>query len=934
MDLEIKLNLYAIYLSYLMKEVRVLVIKKVNIKSFAGIKEKSLDFTNGFNLIYGKNEKGKSSIQNFIRIWLYGIDSSRGKFNDRKKYLPLTGEKISGELIIEDKGKGYIIRRSFGLTRKEDTCEILDEITGEIIEVEYKNEPGRYFFNINLATFVKTLFIGQLGVMISKDKEEEIMEKITNIYNTGDENTSVKKVIEKLEKRKKQLVGVRKGGELDLLKENNNSLKLELWEAYKLAEENVHNEENLLKKKELKINIKEQIQKLDLYKKYIKKIKLQKDYKEISNYLIKGEELKRKQDAINEELKKGNDYITVEFLDEIDEKCSRYLSLLDVKQEKLNKLYQLQEQSKEKNESIRNYSIFSSMGNSIKEKIYTLKIDQKNLEEKLSDIINIQNSISRFKMEINKQAANIGNLEAIENYRHEIEELLNAYKEALKELKYKIESQSYNKIEVDLKNPHKKIKFIYIVGIISTTIFVYGVINRIIPVIAILIPIFILLIRLYLKYSLAIKENELVKNDSKYIDKLKEKITEYEEKLDFYMKETNSLSHEEFINKLTQYDKYISYRDSSNLIIKNKEEEISKYDIITLKSNYNRNKGVIASLYNVLSCNSLDEVLEQAEIYEKMKEKIIKSEYEINGVKQDIEGINEQLEDKEYEIRKKVSVLGLQNVEIADMHIKLREYKDKINKMNEIKNTLQNVEETYRVLLKDRNIDEIKEEMKQIINQDINYSYESEEEIDIEIRKQSNELLKIEKEIKDLEHLIEKRYLGKREIPEIEEEILLNKEKTSKLEKEFKALDIASDALQQSFDEIRKNIGPDLNKKVINKFNLLTDENYEEAKISEDYKLKVRNKGILFDGDILSNGAKDQLYLSLRLAFIEMLFKEKEIPIFLDDAFVQYDDERRENALKLLTKEDFEQIIFFTCQEIERFILDKNQYKYNLITLT
>jgi chromosome segregation ATPase len=144
---------------------------------------------------------------------------------------------------------------------------------------------------------------------------------------------------------------------------------------------------------------------------------------------------------------------------------------------------------------------------------------------------------------------------------------------------------------------------------------------------------------------------------------------------------------------------------------------------------------------------------------------------------EDIENINEQLVDKEEEIRKKTFILEMQNVEIADMHIKLKEYKEKINKMKEIKNALQSVDETYKVLIKDRNIDEIKEEMKQIINQDIEYSYESEEEIDTEIRAKSDELLKVEKDIKDLEHLIEKRYLGKREIPEIEEEILINTEK-------------------------------------------------------------------------------------------------------------------------------------------------------------
>ena len=321
--------------------------------------------------------------------------------------------------------------------------------------------------------------------------------------------------------------------------------------------------------------------------------------------------------------------------------------------------------------------------------------------------------------------------------------------------------------------------------------FVYAVIKQIIPIVIICIPVFIILIRLYLKYSLAIKNIDFIKNNNQSIENLKERITEYEDKLNSYINETKSETYEEFINKLTQYDKYKSYKDSIILVIKNKEDEINKYDITDLKSNYNRNKGVIASLYNVLSCTSLDEVLEQVEFYEELKVNINRCEYEVNGIKQEIENINEQLVDKEDEIRKKVSIIGLQNVEIVDLHIKLKEYKDKMNKMKEIKNALENVEETYKVLLKDRNIDEIKEEMRQIISQDINYSYESEEEIDVEIRRQSNELLKVEKEIKDLEHLIEKRYLGKREIPEIEEEILINNEKIIKLDKEFKALEFS-----------------------------------------------------------------------------------------------------------------------------------------------
>lgn len=910
-----------------------MIIKKVQIEFFAGIKNKTLNFKEGFNLIFGENEKGKSTIENFIKIWLYGMENSRGKFNDRKKYSPLSGEKISGELSVEHEGKGYIIKRTFGRSKKDDTCEILDEITGEIIDFEYKNEPGRYFFGINLATFVKTLFISQLGVMVSKDKEEEIMEKITNIYNSGDEDTSVKKVIEKLEKRKKQLVSSRKGGEIDLLKENRILLKQELWEAYKLGEENLENEEKLLRIRENKVQIKDQIQKLDLYKKYVKKIKLQKDYKEISEYLLKGEELKKRQEVISGELRKGNEFVTSELLDEINDKAARYLSLLDVKQEKLNKLFYLEQDLQEKNEMMNQYSAFISMGNDIKEKIYTLKLDQKNLEDKLNEIFSIQHSIEKMKSDINKQGSLIKNLEFISKYRNDMEILLNSYKEGLKELKYKMETQGDNKSEISLNYTKNKVSAIYFLGILSVLTFVYSTVKQVIPIMIILVPVFILLIKFYLKYSLDIKNYEFIKNNNEIINELKDKVASDEEKLNFYLKETDSNNYEEFISNLNKYDNYKSYKTSMTLVVEKRVQEIKKYNITELKSNYNRNKGVIASLFSVFSCDSLDEVLDKVGVYEKLREDLLRVDYEFNAAKEEIKSINEQLVDKEEEIRKKISILGLEDVEIVDLHIKLREYKEKINSIKEIKNALDNVEETYKVLLKDRNIDEIREEMKEIINQDIDYSYESEEEIDIEIRRQSDELLNVEKEIKDLEHLIEKRYLGKRDISSIEEDLLINEEKIYKLEKEFNALELASSMLQEAFDEIRKNIGPDLNCKVVDKFNFLTNGSYEEAKISEDYKLKVRENGILFDGEILSNGAKDQLYLSLRLSFIDMLFKNKEVPIFLDDAFVQYDDERRKQALELLIKQDFSQTIFFTCQGIEKLILDKNKNKYNFISL-
>ncbi len=83
----------------------------------------------------------------------------------------------------------------------------------------------------------------------------------------------------------------------------------------------------------------------------------------------------------------------------------------------------------------------------------------------------------------------------------------------------------------------------------------------------------------------------------------------------------------------------------------------------------------------------------------------------------------------------------------------------------------------------------------------------------------------------------------------------------------------------------------------------------------------------------LSTGTIDQLYLSLRLSIIKEL-SEENIPIFLDESFAYYDDERLKNILKFISDEfKNKQIIIFTCTTRERDILNKLNINYNFIKL-
>ena len=72
-------------------------IEKIKINQFGKIKDKEIQFDK-INLIYGKNESGKSTLLNFIISMLYGISKNKSgkKYTDFEKFYPWNKEEFSG----------------------------------------------------------------------------------------------------------------------------------------------------------------------------------------------------------------------------------------------------------------------------------------------------------------------------------------------------------------------------------------------------------------------------------------------------------------------------------------------------------------------------------------------------------------------------------------------------------------------------------------------------------------------------------------------------------------------------------------------------------------------------------------------------------------------------------------------------------------------
>lgn len=911
-----------------------MIIKKVKIKSFGGIKDRDIDFKRGFNLIYGENEKGKSTIQNFIRAWLYGLGNSRGSRNNlRKRYLPFSGEKMQGELVVEHNGREYIIQRTFGLTKKDDTSYIYDGLTGEEIKEINKDEPGTYFLGVNGNTFIKTLFIPQLGVLVSKDKEEQIMQRIIDVFGCGEGEVSVDKAINKLKDSRKELTTSRKSGELDLLKSRYSKVIEERYEAYKVSEDNLTNENELVNKKEERNKVREEITKLELFKKYLKKSKLQKEYGEITTYLKKSESLKKQEKEIDTQLKRENGIITEEYINDLSEENKRYLTILDIKKENEYDLKEIEKKIICENGKLDSYEVFTSMEDDLKEKVIRLNAEQEGLRERVLLNKKIKLSIEEEEKKLDQKRKFLGDVFKLTSHKEEIKLLFKSYEDKLRELKEKIEVYDYDE---NIGDSRKTLEFkrnisifLAIIGglILGTNLASFSLIT--IYVIGAILVGSGAVFAVYSNNALKNTEDKLSNKED--IDRLNKEIKNIEEELTRYMHLIKCNNYENLLRAVNTLENFYVLEARVKLRIEERSLQLEGVSFENDEERYNQNNKILSSIMKLCGCDTLDEIYGQLDEFRKVKNNLAVLELEYNSKKESLDRITFELEEKEKDIKSKLELMDLESVQLLDLEMYLKGFREKISEKKDLEKALQSVEETYKVLLKDRDIESIKDELQDLINEDMDYSYESEEEIENEIRKKSNLLIELEKKIKDLENTIKTSFLGKRTINAIEEDLENLVERINTLDKRLLALNIAIENLEKAGREIRGSFGPALNNNILNIFKELTGEKYSEVKLGENYDMVVRDNSNMFSGEYLSNGANDQLYLALRLAFIELIFKGREVPIIFDDSFIQYDDVRRERGLKIIESRNFAQTIIFSCQSIEEELLRKNNIKSSYI---
>ena len=190
-------------------------IIEANIIQFGKFQNRIFTFEDGFNIVKGDNESGKSTLLGFIKFALYGVGRKNPNVTvgERERALSWNVGIAAGSLTVEDiDGKRYRIERSGREGARGtyvDKARIINLENGE--EVFSGEVPGEHFLGINAMAYDSMCNIKQLEtVAVGADAIKGV---IDNLLSSGDENTNIQAALKTLDTERRRLMHTNnKGG--------------------------------------------------------------------------------------------------------------------------------------------------------------------------------------------------------------------------------------------------------------------------------------------------------------------------------------------------------------------------------------------------------------------------------------------------------------------------------------------------------------------------------------------------------------------------------------------------------------------------------------------------------------------------------------------------------------------------------------------------
>lgn len=281
-------------------------IKKLRINGFGKLENKEINFTDGINIVNGKNESGKSTLLKFITAMFYGVSKNKnGKtIPDFDRYTPWSESEYSGKISYQlDNGEEYEVYREFKKKSPIIYNSNKDDIS-KLYQID-KSKENLFFTEqtgITEDNFLATCVSEQENVKLSNSMKNTVIQKLSNIVATGDENISYQKAIDKINKKQLENIGSQRstGRPINKVEEEIDKLEAEKKEIEIYKDKKYQVEE---KRNTLKDDLEDNEAIIDLLRKQkinLEKTQLEKEKLKISEKSLEDEE--KRQEKMQEKI--------------------------------------------------------------------------------------------------------------------------------------------------------------------------------------------------------------------------------------------------------------------------------------------------------------------------------------------------------------------------------------------------------------------------------------------------------------------------------------------------------------------------------------------------------------------------------------------------------------------------------------------------------
>lgn len=893
-------------------------INRLNLRAFGKFIHRKIYFGNKFNIVYGENETGKSTLHNFIEVMMYGFDDDTSKYN---KYKPWNSLLYKGTVEIGDEEGKYLVTRDFLL----GTLQVFRKTKeSSDFPLEDINAPGEHFFNINRVSFNNTVSISQLGNKTEKELADELKNKIINLSKTKDEDISMDRIMQNLYRIKEEAGS-----------ENNDKTLLGQY-SLRLSE--------LAMARENSLNSSGQVMFLAMEKKKLQgKIhalnkRIGEKNNEISEYelslekqkFLKAEPVKKEIDSLNNEIKSLESDIKNCSKEDYKEAAETESNLASMKNER-------QRMIEEKEECLSELKLNESdLSNYIPK---DFDIDKLNMDYSIYKANNEKMNSLKLKIKSGRESIDSINIDEINKF---IDDYIKV-EEIIKKIEINDVLSDSKNYDIMKKFGKKQGAISLLTGLLGTVsvlgaaascyfAYYYGNINYYYGCIGFLLGIICYIFSWRKRNNAISAKKEIESMECEYAD-YKLSSRQLNEQKGEIIKRNNC---EDSNNMADAYQK-----KSAEKNVYEEKIKLLKYDDNALNEILEENKQIEKQLAKILNAFDLplskdikifsDNIAAVNEAYKRkdsVKLNIEKLKNKLEQINHDITRLDKEINFEERRFEMILKSNGADDIESFRKAVDLNEkYKVLLNRREYCEKILENIignNDYFELESKTINIsDEVKE-----INKD---------EIQLSIFKLNEEKTELLRSIADIHKEIEYIEGNARSLAEIEEEINFYEEKISTFKNKIKIAEIAAEKITKISDSIKGNFMPLLRKSISDNFAYLTGEKYNSVDIDEDMNITVMSEEETdrkIELESLSGGTLDQLYLSLRIALSNILSGNHNIPLILDDSFVQYDSKRLKKSLEMLSREsERRQVILFTCQEREAEFSKQMNIKFNYIKL-